>query len=71
MWLFDRRTIKLKAVSPPSVAYASSAPPPLVVTPDANHYVCGHCGTVLMIADDHEVNGVIVRCRECGRYDRA
>jgi predicted Zn finger-like uncharacterized protein len=71
MWLFERRTIKLKAIPPPSIGYATSAPPPILVTPDANQYVCGNCSAVLMIADDDEVNGVIVRCRECGRYNQA
>jgi DNA-directed RNA polymerase subunit M/transcription elongation factor TFIIS len=39
------------------------------VTPDANQYLCGECGTLLVVADDDEVHGLIVRCRECGRYN--
>ena len=65
------RIIKLRVISPPSVGYATSAPPPIVIGPDTNQYVCGSCGTFFMIADDDEVNGLIVRCRECGRYNEA
>jgi hypothetical protein len=65
------RIIKLGVISPPSVGYATSAPPPIVVGPDTNQNVCGSCDTLLMIADDDEVNGLIVRCRECGRYNEA
>jgi DNA-directed RNA polymerase subunit RPC12/RpoP len=45
------------------------APSPITVTAETNRYVCGQCGTLLVIADDDQVHGLVVRCRECGRYN--
>jgi DNA-directed RNA polymerase subunit RPC12/RpoP len=67
---WEARTLKLRVIPPPGIGYATSAPPPLIVTPNANRYVCGQCGTLLVVADDDEVHGLIVRCRECGRYNQ-
>jgi DNA-directed RNA polymerase subunit RPC12/RpoP len=64
------RTLKLRVIPPPSIGYVTSAPPPITVTPNANQYLCGECGTLLVIADDDEIHGLIVRCRECGRYNQ-
>jgi DNA-directed RNA polymerase subunit RPC12/RpoP len=64
------RTLKLRVIPRPSIGYVTSAPPPITVTPNANQYLCGECGTLLVIADDDEIHGLIVRCRECGRYNQ-
>jgi DNA-directed RNA polymerase subunit RPC12/RpoP len=63
------RSLKLRVIPPPSVGYVTSAPPPITVTAETNQYLCGQCGTVLVIADDDQIHGLIVRCRECGRYN--
>ncbi len=31
--------------------YVTSAPPPITVTPNSNRYLCGECGTLLVVAD--------------------
>lgn len=64
------RTLSLKVITPPGTGYVTSAPPPVTVTPDADRYVCGACGTTLLIAATHEVHGLMLRCRECGRYNK-
>ena len=66
---WEWRTLKLRVIPPPSVGYVTSAPPPITVSNDSNRYICGQCGTLLVIADDDQVHGLIVRCRECGRYN--
>jgi len=63
------RTLRLRVISPPSVGYVTSAPPTITVTAETNRYLCGQCGTLLLVADDDQVHGLIVRCRECGRYN--
>ena len=63
------RTLKLRVIPPPGVGYVVPAPPPITVAENTNHYLCGQCGTLLVIADDDQVHGLIVRCRECGRYN--
>jgi RNase P subunit RPR2 len=66
---WEPRTFRLRVIRPPSIGYVLSAPPAITVTPDTNRYLCGDCGTPLVIAEDGEVHGLIVRCRECGRYN--
>jgi DNA-directed RNA polymerase subunit RPC12/RpoP len=66
----ESRTIRLRVITPPSIGYVSSAPPPITVTRNGNEYVCGQCSTLLVIADDDEIYGLTVRCRECGRYNQ-
>jgi DNA-directed RNA polymerase subunit RPC12/RpoP len=63
------RTVKLRVVPPPSIGYVTSAPPAITVSAETNQYLCGQCSTLLVIADDDQVHGLIVRCRECGRYN--
>ncbi len=65
----ERRTLTLRVIPPPGVGHVVPAPPPITVAENTNHYLCGQCGTLLVIADDDQVHGLIVRCRECGRYN--
>jgi transcription elongation factor Elf1 len=66
----DGRTVKLKVIAPPGTGYVVSAPPPIVVSRHSNSYTCGQCGTTLVVADDDQIHGIIVKCRECGRYNQ-
>jgi len=65
----ETRTIRLRVITPPSIGYVTSAPAVIIVTPNGNRYLSGECETALGVADDDEVHGLIVRCRECGRYN--
>jgi DNA-directed RNA polymerase subunit RPC12/RpoP len=64
------RVFKLKVVAAPATGCAIQAPPPITVSVSANtnHYLCGSCGTLLVIADNGQVHGLVVQCRECGHY---
>jgi hypothetical protein len=67
---WETRTIRLRVIRPPSIGYVTSAPPPITVTPNGNRCLCGECGTLLVVADDDQVHGLTVRCRECGQYNQ-
>jgi len=49
-------TLKLRVIPPPGVGYVVPAPPPITVAENTNHYLCGQCGTLLVIADDDQVH---------------
>jgi hypothetical protein len=59
---WESRTLRLRVIRPPSVGYVVSAPPAITVTPETNQYVCGACGTLLLVAADDEIHGLTVRC---------
>jgi hypothetical protein len=63
------RTFKLKIVRAPATGYAIQAPPSITVSANTNYYLCGHCGTLLVIADVGQLHGLVVQCRECGHYN--
>jgi DNA-directed RNA polymerase subunit RPC12/RpoP len=60
---------KLKVIEAPRTGQVISAPPPIVTSDQSNQYVCGHCGTLLVIAEDDQLHGLVVQCRECGSYN--
>jgi RNase P subunit RPR2 len=35
------------------------------------HYVCGHCSTLLVVADEGQRLHVVIECRECGTLNDA
>ncbi len=63
------RTFKLKVIAAPATGNAIPAPPPITVSANTNHYLCGSCGTLLVIADAGQLHGLVVQCRECGHYN--
>src|SRR5262249_35636716 len=62
-------TFKLKVIEAPRTGQVISAPPPIVASDHSNYYVCGHCGTLLVVAESDQLHGLVVRCRECGSYN--
>ena len=62
-------TFRLKVITGPATGYAIQAPPPITVSANTNHYLCGHCGTLLVVADTGQLHGLVARCRECGSYN--
>jgi predicted RNA-binding Zn-ribbon protein involved in translation (DUF1610 family) len=45
------------------------APPVLVASEHSVDYTCGHCGTILLHAEEGQVRGVLLRCANCGSYN--
>jgi DNA-directed RNA polymerase subunit RPC12/RpoP len=62
-------TFRLKVIAAPATGYAIEAPPSVTVSANTNHYLCGHCGTLLVVADAGQLHGLTVRCRNCGSYN--
>jgi predicted RNA-binding Zn-ribbon protein involved in translation (DUF1610 family) len=61
--------ISLKVVHAPPVGVVLDAPPVLVASEHSVDYACGHCGTVLLHAEEGQIRGVLHRCASCGSYN--
>ena len=61
--------ISLKVVNAPPVGVVLDAPPVLVASEHSVDYTCGHCGTVLLHAEEGQIRGVLLRCTNCGSYN--
>ena len=62
--------IKMQVVVAPAKGSMLSAPPVLVAGTHTVDYCCGHCDTVLMYADAEQVFGLMIRCTQCGSYNK-
>jgi hypothetical protein len=60
---------RLKVIPAPGIGAVVSAPPPLIASIHTVHYTCGHCGAVLMHAEDGQVHNLIIHCVACGSYN--
>lgn len=63
------RKISLKVVIAPAIGLVLDAPPVLMASDHSVDYTCGHCGTILLHAEENQVHGVLIRCTECGSYN--
>jgi predicted RNA-binding Zn-ribbon protein involved in translation (DUF1610 family) len=61
--------ISLKVVHAPAIGVVLDAPPVLKASEDSVDYTCGHCGTILLHAEENQVHGVLLRCANCGSYN--
>jgi len=41
----------------------------LILTANGARHRCGHCGTVLAIAELGALKGFVIQCRRCDRYN--
>jgi DNA-directed RNA polymerase subunit RPC12/RpoP len=64
------KRVKLKVVKAPSTGHVLSAPPMLRASDSSVDYVCGHCEVVLLHAEEEQVHGVLIQCKECGSYNK-
>ena len=65
----NTRKIPLRVVIAPAVGVVLEAPPVLVASEHSVDYTCGHCGVILMHADEGQVHGILIRCTNCGSYN--
>jgi DNA-directed RNA polymerase subunit RPC12/RpoP len=63
------RKINLKTIPAPAIGAVVSAPPVLKASDHTIEYACGHCGTVLLHAEDGQVHNLTIRCTVCGSYN--
>jgi hypothetical protein len=61
--------ISLKVVTAPTIGLVLDAPPVLVASEHSVDYACGHCGTILLHAEEGQIRGVLLRCTNCGSYN--
>ena len=59
----------LKLVSSPRIGHIFAAPPPLIASTHTVDYTCGHCGAVLLHAEEGQVHGLLIQCTACGSYN--
>jgi hypothetical protein len=63
------QTIRLKVIAAPATGNAIQAPPSIVASVHSNRYLCGNCGTLLVIAEAGQLHGLVAHCRICGAYN--
>jgi predicted RNA-binding Zn-ribbon protein involved in translation (DUF1610 family) len=63
------RKISLKVLPAPAIGKVLDAPPVLTASEHSVDYTCGRCGTVLLHADEGQVHGVLIHCKNCGSYN--
>jgi DNA-directed RNA polymerase subunit RPC12/RpoP len=63
-------TVKLTVISAPAIGHIFEAPPALTASDHSLDYTCGRCGTILLHADDDQVHGLLIRCSNCGSYNK-
>jgi hypothetical protein len=63
------KIIPLRVVIAPAVGVVLEAPPVLIASEHSVDYTCGHCGIILMHADEGQVHGILIRCTGCGSYN--
>src|SRR3954451_3607974 len=63
-------TVKLTVISAPAIGHILEAPPALTASDNSLDYTCGRCGTILLHADDDQVYGLLIRCSNCGSYNK-
>ena len=65
----NTRKIPLNVVVAPASGAVLEAPPVLIASEHSVDFTCGRCGTVVLHADEGQVHGVLIRCRNCGSYN--
>jgi predicted RNA-binding Zn-ribbon protein involved in translation (DUF1610 family) len=63
------RKISLKVVTAPGKGIALKAPPVLIASDQSVDYTCGHCGVILLHAEENQVHGILIHCANCGSYN--
>jgi DNA-directed RNA polymerase subunit RPC12/RpoP len=44
---------------------------PVHTSSENNHYLCGRCSTLLLVAGPEQLQGIVIECRECGTLNKA
>jgi len=65
----DIHKIPLNVVTVPVSGAVLEAPPVLIASEHSVDYTCGRCGTVVLHANEGQVHGFLIRCKNCGSYN--
>jgi predicted RNA-binding Zn-ribbon protein involved in translation (DUF1610 family) len=63
------RKISLKVINAPASGLVLDAPPILKEIDQSVDYTCGHCGTILLHAEESRVHSIVIHCANCGSYN--
>jgi predicted RNA-binding Zn-ribbon protein involved in translation (DUF1610 family) len=63
------RKISLQVVHAPATGTVLEAPPVIKASEHSVDYTCGHCGTILLHAEEGQIHGVLLHCLNCGLYN--
>jgi predicted RNA-binding Zn-ribbon protein involved in translation (DUF1610 family) len=63
------RKISLKVINAPASGPVLDAPPILKEIDQSVDYICGHCGTILLHAEESRVHSIVIHCGNCGSYN--
>lgn len=61
--------IPLQVISEPASGPVLHSPPTWVASHNSVDYICGHCGSVLLHAEEDQVRNLQIHCRACGNYN--
>ena len=64
-----KKRVPLRVIPAPAVGHIVSAPPTLMASSHTVEYTCGRCGVVLLHAEEEQIHGVLIQCKECGSYN--
>ena len=63
------RKIILKVINAPASGLVLDAPPILKEVDQSVDYTCGHCGAILLHAEEGRVHSIVIHCANCGSYN--
>jgi len=68
----DRPIVRLPLLKevPPDARFLRK-PSVVHVPSNTNYYVCGHCSTLLIIAEESHRLSLVIECRDCGALNDA
>src|SRR5262249_21959040 len=59
----------MRVAKAPAAGSAMQGPPALIFGADGARHRCGDCGAVLALAEVGALEGVVIHCRQCDRYN--
>ena len=62
----DVRRISLRLIPKPASGPVIASPPTWEASKGQIHFTCGHCGSVLLQAEEDQVRNLQIHCRACG-----
>jgi hypothetical protein len=63
------RDYVLRVVAKPTVERGLEAPPTSILAVDGDRYLCGWCGTLLLVAKPEQTGGLGFHCLNCYHYN--
>ena len=65
----ESQRIPLRVIPEPASGPVIRSPPTWEASRNSVDFTCGHCGSVLLRADEGQVHNLQIHCRACGNYN--